>query len=108
VSDLFYLYYRMTSLGLQLWQEQAQQTAAVQGLAVSLRDMLDFANLARDIGKIEKGKDVIKEMCTVIEDAATFIKKYMDTNSLGRRLIIFDYLRMITCIQRTSWAYSSL
>jgi hypothetical protein len=48
--------------------------------------MLDFANLGRDIEKIEKGKEVIKEMCTAIEDAATFIKNYMETSSLSKWL----------------------
>jgi hypothetical protein len=70
----------MRDLPMQVWQAKAEQDQAIRELAFSLRDMLAFANMAKDLKEIERGIDVIKEMSYAIQDGAKLITEYMNTS----------------------------
>jgi hypothetical protein len=67
----------------KLWQEQTRQDLAIQDLATSLRDMLAFASLARSLPEIEKGINVVQEMCVAIKEAAQLISDYVRRGFVG-------------------------
>jgi hypothetical protein len=63
----------------QVLQTQAQQDQNSQELAISLRDMLAFANEACTLEKIKGGIDIIKEMGLAVQDVAKLIQDYISS-----------------------------
>jgi hypothetical protein len=63
----------------QVLRNQTEQDSKLVDLAVSLRDMLAFANEASGLTPIKGGIDVIKEMGVAIQESSKLIQEYIDS-----------------------------
>jgi hypothetical protein len=70
--------------------DQTQQDDTLRDLGIGLRDMLSFANEARELPQISGGLDVIKDMGAAVQDGVKLIEDYMSSSFFSKFFLSYS------------------